>query len=74
LARQALEHIPGVRALMRIPPEALDYFTHPTFYTCNNTLCDLEGSGLRCPSFAEYGSRLLNFMRAHPEIGSSPMA
>ncbi|MBI5546197.1 MAG: SDR family oxidoreductase [Deltaproteobacteria bacterium] len=73
LARNALAYGPGVYKLMKIPAEALDYFVHPTFYTCNNTLADLEGSGLRCPSFPEYASRLVNFMREHPEISASAM-
>jgi thioester reductase-like protein len=73
LARGALSYGPGVYQLMKIPPEALDYFVHPTFYTCNNTIADLEGSGLRCPGFAEYAPRLVAFMKEHPEFGSAAM-
>lgn len=73
LARNAIAHGPGVYKLMKIPAEALDYFIHPTFYTCNNTLADLEGSGMRCPSFPEYAPRLVTFMREHPEVGAAAM-
>ena len=73
LARGALARVPGLFRLMKISPEALDYFTHPTYYTCNNTLADLQGTGIRCPSFSEYAPRLVAFMRRHPEIGSAAM-
>lgn len=74
LARAALEHVPGVERLLRIPVEMLAYFVHPTYYTCEATLADLEGSGLRCPRFAEYAPRLVRYMRAHPDIQSAAMA
>jgi len=34
--------------------------------------CDLAGTGVRCPSFDAYSSRLLDFMQTHPEIDSKP--
>lgn len=74
LAKAALARVPGVERLMRIPPEALDYFTHPTFYTCNNALADLAGSGIRCPAFSEVAPRLVRFMREHPEVNAAGMA
>ncbi len=73
VARNALAHVPGVYRLMKIPPEALDYFVHPTVYTCENVLADLKGTGVRCPGFAEYAALLVGFMRAHPEIGHAAM-
>lgn len=74
LAKAALARVPGIEKLLRIPPEALDYFTHPTFYTCSNALADLAGSGIGCPAFPEYAPRLVGFMREHPEIGAAGMA
>jgi thioester reductase-like protein len=74
LARNALQHGPGIQRWMGIPPEALDYFALPTHFTCNNTLADLQGSGIRCPPFRTYLPRLVTFMREHPEIGSAAMA
>ncbi len=73
LARGALARGPYVYKLMRIPPEALDYFTQPTFYTSNNAIADLEGSTIRCPPFSEYAPQLVSFMRQHPEIGAAAM-
>lgn len=74
LARSAIALGPGVYRLLRIPAEAIDYFVHPTFYTCENTLTDLEGSDLRCPSFSDYAPRLVRFMREHPEVSATAMA
>ncbi len=74
LAKAALARVPALEKLLRIPPAALDYFALPTFYTCNNTLADLAGSGIRCPPFPEYAPRLVRFMREHPEIGAAGLA
>ncbi|HEY3452725.1 MAG TPA: SDR family oxidoreductase [Myxococcales bacterium] len=73
VARNAISHVPGVYQLMKVPAESLDYFVHPTFYTCNNALADLEGSGIRCPGFPEYAPKLVTFMKEHPEFGSAAM-
>lgn len=74
LARLALEKSEAIEDLMRIPPQAIDYFTHPTYYTCNNTLRDLAGSGIQCPPFREYAPRLVQYMREHPEHPGHGMA
>jgi thioester reductase-like protein len=73
VAKAAIRRVPGVYRLMRIPAEAIDYFVHPTHYTCENTLEDLEGSGIECPPFEGYLPRLIQYMKAHPEIGSGAM-
>jgi len=66
--------VPGVYRIMQIPSPAIDYFAHPTLYTCANTLADLAGSGVKAPTLATYLDRLVDFVRRHPEIDSSPMA
>lgn len=71
LAKAALRYVPGLYRLMRIPPAAVDYFAHPTDYDTANTQAHL-GSGV--PRFREYLPRLVEFMRAHPEITSAAMA
>jgi thioester reductase-like protein len=73
LAKAAIEHVPGVYQLMRIPSPAIDYFVHPTHYDTRNAQADLEGSGISCPPFPSYVERLVAFMRAHPEIGAAAM-
>ncbi|MCA9934069.1 MAG: SDR family oxidoreductase [Ardenticatenaceae bacterium] len=73
LAKGSLAYVPGVHALLRIEPAAIDYFTLPTHYTCENTLRDLAGSGIACPPFAEYAPTLIEFMRQNPSISSEAM-
>jgi nucleoside-diphosphate-sugar epimerase len=73
LAKAALAHVPGVYQLMRIPPEAVDYFVHPTHYLTDHLRADLAGSGIAAPPFQSYVDRLVAFMRSHPEIGSAAM-
>jgi thioester reductase-like protein len=74
VAKGAIRHVPGVYPLMRIPADAIDYFVHPTRYDTRNTVTDLAGSGISCPPFPSYVDRLVAFVRAHPELGSSAMA
>ncbi len=73
VAKGAIDRVPGVYRLMRIPSSAIDYFVHPTRYGTAATQADLAGSGIRCPSFDEYVDRLVEFVRAHPEVGSAAM-
>lgn len=71
--RALVDHIPGMERLLGIPAEGLDYFASPTSYDTRNTTADLAGTGLSCPSFADYAGRLLDYMAAHPEIDSAAM-
>ena len=73
LTRAALARIPGLEWVTGLPAEFLDYFDNPTTYTTEHTVADLEGTGLTCPPFASYAGRLLDFMRAHPEIDAAAM-
>ena len=69
IAKGALDYIPGVYRLMRIPSAAVDYFVHPTDYDTRNA----TDAGVRPPRFRDYLPRLVEFMKAHREIGSGPM-
>ncbi len=60
--------------MLRIPRAAVNYFTHPTTYDTTNAQRDLAGSGIVIPRFSDYAARLVEFARAHPEIGSAAMA
>jgi nucleoside-diphosphate-sugar epimerase len=71
--KAVLRYVPGVRRLMRMPPELVDYFAHPTWYTTTNAAADLADSGIAVPPLATYAGRLVEFMKAHPEVGSEPM-
>jgi len=73
LAKASLAHVPGLYRLMRIPPEAVDYFAHPTFYLTDHCRADLAGSGIKPPAFRSYVDRLVEYMRGHPEVSSAAM-
>ena len=73
LAKASLAHVPGLYRMMRIPPEAVDYFAHPTIYLTDHCRADLAGSGIEVPSFRSYVDRLVEYMRDHQEIGSAAM-
>lgn len=73
LARVALEKVTPLRKWTGIEPRAVRYFEHPTRYRCEQTLDDLDGSGVWCPPFASYVDRLVAFMAAHPEITAAAM-
>jgi nucleoside-diphosphate-sugar epimerase len=73
VAKGALQYVPGVYRLMRIPAPAVDYFVHPTTYGTANVTADLAGTGISAPRLRDYLPRLVEFVRAHPEIGSKAM-
>jgi len=60
--------------LLRIPSAAVNYFTHPTTYDTTNAQRDLADSGISVPRLTDYLPRLIEFARAHPEIGAAGMA
>ncbi|MGA8249033.1 MAG: SDR family oxidoreductase [Nocardioides sp.] len=68
-----IDRVPGMERLLGLPAEAVDYFASPTTYSTTHTVTDLEGTGVRCPSFDEYADRLLDFMDIHPEIDAKAM-
>jgi len=70
IAKAALQYVPGVYRLMRIPPAAVDYFNHPTSYDTTNARADL---GIAVPRLRDYIGNLVKFAREHPEIGSGAM-
>ena len=62
-----------VRALMRIPPTAVDYFVHPTTYDTSHATEDLAKGGIVAPHLRDYAPQLVAFARAHPEISANAM-
>jgi hypothetical protein len=74
VAKGAIEHVPLVGRMLRIPSSAVDYFVHPTRYDTSNATAALAAVGVRCPPLSEYIDRLIAFMRAHPEVGSRAMS
>jgi len=70
IAKGALDYVPGVYRLMRIPSAAVDYFVHPTHYDTSHVKHDL---GITSPRLRDYAPKLVEFVRAHPEIGAAAM-
>ena len=68
-----VDHVPGMKKLLGLPAEALDYFASPTTYATDNTTRDLAASKLVCPPFESYAHRLLDFMGDHPEYDAKAM-
>jgi nucleoside-diphosphate-sugar epimerase len=73
LAKASLARVPGLYRLMRVPPEAVDYFAHPTFYLTDHSRADLAGSGIEPPLSLKYVDQLVEYMRNHPEVSSAAM-
>ena len=71
VAKFAIERVPGVFRLMKIPSPAVDYFVHPTQYDTTNVQNDL---GLTPPRLVDYAGALVRFFESHREIRSSAMA
>ena len=74
VAKTAIEHVPGVYAMLRIPSSAIDYFVLPATFDTTHADRDLRDSGIRCPPFRDYADRLVAFMQKHPEVGAAAMA
>lgn len=73
VARTAIRSVPGLRALLGFPAEAVDYFDHPTHYAVENARQDLQGTGIELPPFADWVERLVAFTRAHRRLRSDAM-
>jgi thioester reductase-like protein len=52
-----------VQAFFGMPVQALDYFDQPCRHDVTQALGDLEPMGVRCPPFAGYVDRLVQFYR-----------
>jgi thioester reductase-like protein len=67
LARYELEH---VRRLVGVSPQAFDYFVHQTRYDTTNASRDLAPGRFAVPRFNAYVDRLVEFVKAHPEVST----
>ncbi len=74
VVKLSLKYVPPVRWLVGITPDTMDYFVHLGRYTTEHTRPALAAGGIDCPRFPEYADRLVEFMVAHPEVGSAAMA
>ena len=74
LAKGAIERVPLLARLTRVPAEAVDYLAHPTVYATANATRDLARTGCVVPPFAAYAARLVGYAYAHPLGGSTAIA
>lgn len=70
---QAVVGLPGVERLIGFPQELLAYFAHATVYDTTNATTDLATVGVTCPKFADYAPRMIDFVKAHPDVSSAAM-
>ncbi len=73
VAKGAIRHVPGVEALMGIPADAADYFTHPTFYDTTNADAALAGTGILTWDHEAWLEALVAFTADHMTMTSEPM-
>ena len=73
IAKGSLKYVSFLQNLMKIEPEAVEYFVQPTRYTSDNMQRDLANSGISCPPFASYAQKLIDFMKANPTPSSGIM-
>jgi thioester reductase-like protein len=73
LAAFGIDHVPGVGRLFKVPSSTLEYLTHPTLYDTEATTALLAQVGVRCPTFDEHVGPMVEFFRAHPDVGSAAM-
>ncbi len=71
--RTLVDRVPLAERALGLPAESLDYFASPTTYATTHAVTDLAGTDLRCPRFADYADRLLDFMLEHPEVDARAM-
>jgi thioester reductase-like protein len=73
LGKGMLRRVPAMAKLFEMPEEALDYFVHPTHYLSDNTQAALADTDIQLPDIREYLHRIMDFVRANPDITSSAM-
>ena len=73
LAQWALRRVPGLQALMGIPPAAVAYLSQPTHYTTDAATPLLEEEGVRLPDRARWFAAMAEFVRDHPDTSSEAM-
>jgi len=73
LAYELLRRVPGLAATLDVEPEALPYLSHPTEYSDANARRALKGTGVQCPLFESYVDRLVDYVRAHPDVDETAM-
>lgn len=55
--------IPQFRRWVQVERETIDYFQCQTMYDASDTIRDLEGTGIKCPSFHEYAEKMVHYYK-----------
>ena len=66
-----LRGVPGLAAMLQIPPAVYAYMQHEVTYDTANLDRALAGSGIACPPPDEYLPAMVAFVRRHPEIAAN---
>lgn len=64
----AMFKAPGMSRLLGIPWQSIPYMNQYTVYDTRNTEAALRGSGISCPPFKSYVQKMVDFVRAHPDL------
>ncbi len=64
LGKWLMRSFPLLYSIVRIPADVMDYFVHPTHYTNDHAIADIN---LEVPRVRDYFPRLIDFQRRHPE-------
>ncbi|MCB0349256.1 MAG: SDR family oxidoreductase [Bdellovibrionales bacterium] len=73
LTKLSLKHIAPLRNWMKINPDTIDYFTHPTVYDTTNATEDLGRLDVKCPKLKSYLPKLVSHMQSVKERSTEAM-
>lgn len=73
LAKGALDRVPLLGDLVRIPSSAVSYFAHPCHYDTSGAEQALAGTGIEVPRLDRYLDKLVGFVRDNPGMSSAAM-
>jgi len=73
LTKMSLRYIKPLRNWMKINPDTIDYFTHPTVYDTSNATQDLNALGIKCPELKMYLPQLISHMKSVEELPTEAM-
>jgi len=71
LGSASMRFVPGLAAMLQIPPAVYSYMQHEVTYDTTNLDWALAGSGIRCPQPDEYLPAMVAFVRSHPKIAAN---
>ncbi len=73
ITKLSLRYIKPLRNWMKINPDTIDYFTHPTIYDTTNATEDLAKLGIKCPELKSYLPQLISHMKSVEERPTEAM-